>query len=96
MAYFCVDALEEKYDGISAAAKACGISRSVLEEIKKLSSYKGGEDSRKAEGFGDDFTREEKRFLKAALKEVIIRAARVAADDSQRVPKITKEDLPKL
>jgi len=96
VAYFCVDALEEKYGDIPAAAKACGISRSVLEEIKKLSSYKGGEDSRKAERFGDDFTREEKRFLKAALKAIIIRVARVAANDSQRHPQITKADLPQL
>lgn len=96
VAYFCVDALEKKFKGIPAAAKACGISRSVLEEIKKLSSYKGGKDSRKAEGVGDEFTNQERRFLKAALKEIIIRAAQVAADDSQRHPLITMADLPKL
>ena len=33
MAYFCMDALEEKYGDLSAAAKACGISRGVLKEI---------------------------------------------------------------
>ena len=91
-----MDALGKKYKGIPAAVKACGISRSVLDQIKKLSSYKGGKDSRKAEGFGDEFTNQERRFLKAALKEIIIRAAQVAADDSQRHPLITMADLPKL
>ena len=94
MAYFCVTVLEKKYGDLSAAAKECGISRNVLKEIKKLSSNKGGKDSRKAEGFDDDFTRQEKRFLNLALPEIIIRAAQVAADDSQRLPQITMADLP--
>ena len=96
VAYFCVDALEEKYGDLSAAAKACGISGNLLKEIKKLSSYKGGEDSRKADGFGVEFTKQEKRFLNSALKEIIIRAAQVAADDSQRQPQLTMVDLPRL
>ena len=96
MAYFCVTVLEKKYGDLSAAAKECGISRNVLKEIKKLSSNKGGEDSRKAGGFDDEFTRQEKRFLNRALKEIIIRAAQVAADDSQCLPQITMADLPKL
>jgi len=96
VANFCVGALKKKYGDLPAAAKACGISRNVLEEIGKLSSYKGGEDSRKAEGFGNEYTDQEKRFLTEALKEIIIRAAQVAADDSQRFPQITKADLPNL
>ena len=63
VAYFCVTVLEDKYGNLPAAAKACDISRSVLEEVKALLSYKGGEDSRKDDGFDVEFTREEKRFL---------------------------------
>ena len=96
VAYFCATVLEDKYGDLRAAAKACGISKSVLEEVKALSSYKGGEDSRKADGFDVEFTREEKRFLKRALKAIIIRAAQVAADDSQCQPQITMADLPRL
>ena len=96
VAYFCVTVLEEKYGGLSAAAKECGISRKVLKEIKKLSSNKGGEDSRKAEGFDDEFTRQEKQFLNLAIPKIIFRAAQVAADDSQRLPQITMADLPSL
>lgn len=96
VAYFCVTVLEDKYGDLPAAAKACGISKSVLKEVKALSSYKGGEDSRKADGFDVEFTREEKRFLKRALKEIIIRTAQVAADDSQRQPLITMAELPGL
>ena len=96
VAYFFVTVLADKYEDLSAAAKACGISSNVLKEIRKLSSYKGGEDSRKAEGFGDAFTKQERHFLKAALKEIVIRAAQDAADDSQRHPQITMADLPRL
>lgn len=96
VAYFCVDALEEKYGGIPAAAKACGISKNVLVKIRSLSSNKGGEDARKARGADDEYTDEEKRFLTEALKKIIIRVAQVAADDNQRQPLITMADLPKL
>ena len=96
VAYFCVTALEFKYGDLAAAAKACGISRNVLKEIKKLSSNKGGEDSRKAEGFGDEFTRQEKQFLNLAIPKIILRVAQVAADGRQRRPQISKKDLPKL
>ena len=96
MAYFCITALTEKYGGLSVAARECGISSNVLKEIRKLSSYKGGEDSRKAEGFDAEFTRQEKRFLNLAIPKIIFRAAQVAADDSQRHPQITMADLPSL
>ena len=81
---------------LSEAAKQCGISKKVLVKISELSAKKGGKDSRKAEGFDDEFTRQEKRFLNRALKEIIIRVAQVAADDSQRHPQITMADLPPL
>lgn len=95
-AYFCVTVLEDKYGDLTEAAKKCGISRNVLKAIKKLSSTKGGEDARKAAGSDDEFTRQEKRFLNQAVREVILRAAQVAADDSQRFPQITLADPPSL
>jgi len=95
-AYFCVTVLEDKYGDLTEVAKKCGISRNVLKAIKKLSSTKGGEDARKAEGADDEYTKQEKRFLNQAVKEIILRAAQVAADDSQRHPQITMADLPKL
>ena len=96
MAYFCITALTEKYGSLSVAARECGISSNVLKEIRKLSSYKGGEDSRKAEGFDDEFTSQEKRFLNLAIPKIIFRVAQVAADDSQLLPKITKGNLSSL
>ena len=95
-ANFCVTGLKEKYGSFSEAARQCGISKKVLVKISELSAKKGGKDARKAEGFGVEFTRQEKRFLKKALKEIIIRAAQVAADDSQSLPQITMADLPSL
>ena len=97
VAYFCVTALKEKYGNLSAAAKKCGVSNNVLVKIRSLSSKKGGVDeARKAIGADDEFTNQERRFLKTALRKIIIRAAQVAADDSQRQPQITMADLPSL
>ena len=96
VAYFCVTALVDKYGSLPEAAKECGISSKVLKEIRKLSSNKGGEDSRKAEGFDDEFTRQEKQFLNLAIPKIILRAAQVAADDSQRHPQITMAHLPSI
>ena len=94
VAYVCMDLLEEKYGGLPAAAKECGVSRNVLVNIRSLSSNKGGEDSRKAKGFDSEFTRREKQFLNLAIPKIIFRVAQVAADDSQRHPKITMANLP--
>lgn len=96
MAYFCMTVLKEKYGSFSEAARKCGVSRNVLVKIRSLSSTKGGEDARKAAGTDREFTNEEKRFLQEAVEEIIIRAAQVAADDSQRHPPITMADLPIL
>ena len=96
VAYFCVTALEEKYGDRVAAAKKCRVSMNVIKKIATLASIKGGEDARKAEGSDDDFTTQEKQFLKKAIAEFIFRAAQVAADDTQPLPKITMSNLPKL
>ena len=95
-ANFCLTGLKEKYGPLSEAAKECGISKRVLDTISELAAKKGGKDARKAEGFGVEFTRQEKRFLNLAIPKIIIRTAQVAADDSQRHPQITMADLPSL
>jgi len=96
MAYFCVTVLEDKYGGRKNAARKCGVSEEVLNEIGRLSSTKGGEDARKAAGADDEYTDQERRFLIQAVTDVIFRAAQVAADDSQSLPQITLADLPRL
>ena len=96
MAYFCVTVLEEEYGGRVGAAKKCGVSKNVLDKIATLASEKGGEGARKARGADHEFTNKEKRFLNQAVAEIIIRAAQVAADDSQRHPQITKGNLPSI
>lgn len=96
MAYFCVTVLEKEYGGRAGAAKKCDVSGNVLGKIATLASEKGGEGARKAVGADHEFTNAERRFLKKAVAEVIIRAAQVAADDSQPLSQITMADLPKL
>lgn len=95
-AYFCVTVLEEKYGSRKEAARKCGVSKKVLDRIATLATNKGGEDARKAAGADYEFTRQEKRFLNQAVMEIILRAAQVAADDSQPLPQITMVELTKL
>ena len=95
-ANFCVTILEKKYRGRPSAAMKCGVSKKIFNKIATLASEKGGDDARKAKGADDEFTDQERRFLNRALKAIIIRAAQVAADDSQRHPQITMADLPSL
>ena len=93
----CLTSLEEKYKGRSSAAKAIGVNEKILGKIGDLGANKGGmEEARKAIGTDKEFTDQERRFLKEALKKIIIRTAQVAADDSQRLPQITMADLPSL
>lgn len=95
-ANFCVTVLESKYGGRLAAAQACGVSKKILDRIAILTAEKGGEVARKARGADHEFTDQERRFLNQAVKEIILRAAQVAADDSQNIPQITMASLPKL
>lgn len=95
-AYFCLTNLEEKYGGRTAAAKACGICKEVLGTIGYLTDKKGGEEARKAKGADKEYTDQERRFLNQAVKEIILRTAQVAADDSQNIPQITMAHLLRL
>ena len=96
VAYFCMDLLEEKYGGLTVAARECGISKNVLVKTRSLSSTRGGEVARKAVGADKEFTSQEKQFLNQAIPKIIFRVAQVAADDSQCLPQITMADLPSL
>ena len=99
MAYFCLTVLEYKFKGKNGkkardeAAEKYSIHEDVLDKIGHLSA-KGGPTGRK--GGTVSLTEREERWLKESVKKIIYRAAQVAADDSQRHPQITMEDLPKL
>ena len=62
------------------AANHYRIARRILERVGTLSAKKGGPVARKAEGRSDPFTKEETRFLEAAVTVFIRRAAEEAAD----------------
>ena len=61
MAYFCLTVLENQV-GKKEAARKYGVSRNVLDKIRRLSSEKGDSQARKAEGIGDPLTAQESRF----------------------------------
>ena len=100
MAYFCLTMLEY---GMSergrqqrhGAAAHYHISKRVLTEIAKLASNRGGVGSaRKASAASTELSQPESRFLEAAVKMIIRRAAEVAQDPDAALPTITLEDLP--
>ena len=98
MAYFCLTVLEYRFqrDRRNCAAKRFRIDRGVLNKIGELTGNKGGAEARKASGIADDLIKEEERFLKQAIVEIIFRAAQVAADENQKLRAITLSDLPNV
>ncbi len=78
-----------------SAANHYRISDAVLKRVGMLSARKGGSVARKAGGRGDPFTKEESRFLEAAVAAFVRRAAERAADPNGNLPLITMVDLSK-
>ena len=74
MSYFCLNMLEGSI-GRRAAARRFNIVRSILNKIGSLSSTKGGISARKRVGVGRPLTTEERKFLDAAVRAIIRRAA---------------------
>ena len=100
MAYFCLTVFLSPFSGRrnvrrTAASAHYHIDKQVLDEIGDLSSEKGGPDSaRKVGAMGSALSREEERFLEAAVTAIIRRAAEVAQNPGAPFPTITLADLP--
>ena len=105
MAYFCLTALENSVAESDANVRKSqrknktteyyNISNNVFDEVRKLSSYKGGLEARKGDAANKDFTQKEKTFLVSAIQTFIRRAAQKSANPDVALPKITLADLPK-
>ena len=100
MAYFCLTVLEMPWRSCRGARKKAAkhyrIDKTVLDQLGKLSSTKGGVGARKEEGVHLEFTPEERCFLEEAVKAIIRRAAEVAHDPNSRLQHITMSDLPPI
>lgn len=99
MANFCLTLLENMAGPKTrrkAAAEKFQISKKVLDKIAMLSSNKGGQDARKAEGIGKEFTNQERAFLEQAIKKIIRRAAEKVQNRDNNLPKITLSALPPI
>lgn len=106
MAYFCLTVLEGLPQGHSGkrrvsrkrkdAAAWFAIDESVLDEIGRLSSSKGGADARKREGTGQPLSTDEHDFLEGAMKAIIRRVAEKEHSPAGTLPTISLSDLPPL
>ena len=99
MAYFCLTTMEAnapkgKGNKDRRIGSHFAISRPVLKQVSRLSSEKGGSEARKGGALGKNLTKEERRFLVAAVQAFIRRAAEKDTDSIQCLPDITLADLP--
>ena len=79
--------------GRDAAAVRFGISKQVLRRIGELSTNKGGASARKAVGQAAPYTPEEERFLKSAIRTLILRAAEVEYGPDPNRSQITLDEM---
>ena len=96
MVYFCLTVLEYSIEGRNRRDKVAihyNIEIDVLREIGRLSSKKGGEDARKAEGQEVEFTYQDLCFLERAINKIIRRVGEKAKNPSQKFPLISLSDL---
>jgi hypothetical protein len=99
MAYTCFTWIKRHPGGLKAAAKRYRVSKNVLEQLSKLSSRSGkGVEARKIDNDErrQDLTLEERRWVEAAIRALILRAGQYAADPKKAWPQITNSDLPPL
>ena len=100
MAYFCLTVLEsmtgQNKNRQKVAAQQFQIDNAVLNKIGELSSKKGGQGSRKADGVYNNFTTEERTFLEQAIMRIIQRVAEKAHNPDDDLPEITFSDLPPI
>ena len=94
MAYFCLTMLKLMGSGSEqAASRKFGISKGVLSEVRTLSSRKGGPVARKADAGNSPYSLEEERFLKTAVRKMILHAADVECDPGVAQNQITSADV---
>ena len=103
MAYFCLTVFEDtakrhyvgrKTGKRKAASRYYWIEEEILDQIGKLTSSRGGpSEARKNEGVNQELTKDERLFLKRAVREIIRRAAERVYDPSGKLKEISLSDL---
>lgn len=88
MAYFCWTVTK------GSPSTKRDFSEGVRKKVSRLSSEKGGQQARKANGTNKPLTDQERRFLEEAIKAFIRRAAERAHAPNSNLPKISLSDLP--
>ena len=103
MSYFCLTVMGEKAsaatgntDTRKAVRDYYRISVPVQRKASSLSSERGGNDARKAEGLQQEFTNEEKKFLLTAVQTFTKRVTEKSANPAGELSLITMADLPEL
>ncbi len=94
MAYFCCEVFTKKIShNAKDAAEKHKVSHSLIRQINKIASNKGGNQGRHASAISSPLTSSEVQFLEKAVIAMIIRAAKVAADPDQPIEEINVGNL---
>ena len=99
MANFCLTVLEDSVDKSkrehkrNIAAAKYNIDQSILGEIGRLCTKKGGRGARKNQGVDHELTSEDRQFLSWAVEKMIRRAAEKAHDSDEDFPEIRMSDF---
>lgn len=99
-AFFCLTFLERDFEGKKNKRRKTGekyaIHLDVLSQMGQLTSTKGADIARKAEGWDEPYTIREQQWLFAAMKKMIERKATLDAEPENTPNMITMDDLPVL
>ena len=103
MSYFCLTAMGDSVPGTigstgtrKAVRDYYQISVDLQRKVSALSSEKGGNEARKAEGLQQEFTNEEKKFLLMSVQALTRRVAERAANPDANLEMISVVDMPRL
>jgi hypothetical protein len=69
------------------------VSQNVLDEVRILSSRKGGGEGRKVDAARIDWTQEERRWLEEAVHALVFRVAERDMNPAAALPLITRSNL---
>jgi hypothetical protein len=93
IAYLCYEEFAKLGASVKNAADRRQISLKLVEELRKIVNKKGGDQARHADGIDHPLSQYETQLLEKTVTAMIVRAARVAADPCQIIPKIDRSNI---
>jgi hypothetical protein len=91
--YFCLTVFQKIPQNRRDASRRYQIDFNILAELGKLTSERGGKDSRKAEGVEFEYSETERNWIDKVLLILIRRIADYACDPGASMMRLTRNEL---